>query len=62
MNNYDDIINLQAFHDPDFPRLSPEDRAMQFSPYKSLNGFENKILETEENILSNEEREIIDFN
>lgn len=34
--NYDDIIDLPAFHDPARPRMSNAARAAQFAPFKSL--------------------------
>ena len=40
---YDDIINLPHFHAPGKPYMSNKDRAAQFMPFKSLNGFEDSI-------------------
>ena len=36
MNKYDDIIDLPHFHDADFPEMSLNDRAGQFSPFDAL--------------------------
>lgn len=41
--NYDDIINLEHFHDPKRPFMSRHDRAAQFMPFKSLKAYEEAI-------------------
>ena len=43
MNNYDDIINLPAYHEPSRPYMSLYDRAAQFMPYKSLGDAQDEI-------------------
>ena len=60
MKNYEQILNLEHFHQTGRPFMSNRDRAAQFMPFKSLAGFEEKIEEEELSQLLNEER-IIDF-
>ena len=51
MSEYDDIINLPHYHYPKKPCMSMRDRAGQFAPYKSLNGYYEEIGESEREIL-----------
>lgn len=65
MNNYDDIIDMPAFHAPDKGYMSLHDRAAQFAPFKALTGYEDAIDETarltdERPVLSEEERNALD--
>ena len=52
--NYDDIIDLPHFHDPDKPFMSHHDRAAQFAPYKSLVGYEKMITSKTTEILDSD--------
>ena len=54
MKNYDEIIKMEHFHAPGRPFMSNADRAAQFMPFKSLNGFEDSISDSTEDILSDE--------
>ena len=40
---YDDIINLEHFHDSKRPYMSMHDRAGQFAPFKSLAAYHEEI-------------------
>ena len=40
---FQDILHLPHFHAPDKPYLSPEKRAAQFMPFKSLDVYEDTI-------------------
>ncbi len=44
--NYDDIINIKYPFTLKHPRMSISDRAAQFSSFKALSGYEEKIDET----------------
>ena len=44
---YDDIINLEHFHDLKRPYMSMHDRAGQFAPIKSLAAYHEEIDEAE---------------
>ena len=48
MSDYDDIINLPHYHDPKRPYMSAHDRAGQFAPFKSLDGYHAEIGEAEQ--------------
>lgn len=43
---YDDIINLPHHTSKTRPRMSVHDRAAQFSAFKALSGYEDKVNET----------------
>lgn len=67
MNNEEDIINLPHHISKNHPRMSMQNRAAQFSPFKSLSGYENSINEEnkitiEKKILSPDEIEKINKN
>ena len=40
---FQDILHLPHFHAPNKPYLSPEKRAAQFMPFKSLDVYEDTI-------------------
>ena len=40
---YQEIIQLEHFHAPGRPYMSHKDRAAQFIPFKSLNGYHDQI-------------------
>ena len=46
MGKYDDIIHLPHHVSAARPRMSPHDRAAQFSPFAALTGYEAVISET----------------
>ena len=46
MGKYDDIIHLPHHVSAARPRMSPQDRAAQFSPFAALTGYEAVISET----------------
>jgi len=46
MGKYDDIIHLPHHVSATRPRMSPQDRAAQFSPFAALTGYEAVISET----------------
>ena len=46
MGKYDDIIHLPHHVSQTRPRMSPQDRAAQFSPFSALTGYEAVISET----------------
>lgn len=46
MGNYDDIINLPHHVSDKHPRMAALDRAVQFSPFAALTGYETAIAET----------------
>ncbi len=46
MNNYEDIINLKHYEPKYHKRMSIEERARIFSPFKSLTGYEDEVSET----------------
>lgn len=46
-HKYDDIINLPHPTSKRHPRMSPSDRAAQFSPFAALTGHDAAIRETE---------------
>ena len=46
MNNYNDIINLPHHVSVKHPRLSKEQRAVQFAPFAALTGYGDDIKET----------------
>lgn len=52
MSKYNDIIELPHFHDPSRPYMSMRDRAAQFAPYKSLNGYDEMISAQADKILN----------
>lgn len=58
--NYDDILNLEHFHDKKRPYMSRHDRAAQFMPFKSLKAYENSVTQKKEEVLTRTEREIVD--
>ena len=43
---YDDILHIAYPRPSKFPRMSPLDRAAQFSPFAALTGYEETIQET----------------
>lgn len=45
-DNYDDIINLPHHTSKTHPRMSASDRAVQFSPFAALTGYEAVVKET----------------
>lgn len=45
-HKYDDIINLPHHVSTKHPRMSPSNRAAQFSPFAALTGHEDAIQET----------------
>ena len=47
---YDDIINLSHFHATGKPFMPRSERAGQFMPFKSLNGYHDNISEEEKKI------------
>ncbi|MBR3319149.1 hypothetical protein IKG06_01420 [Candidatus Saccharibacteria bacterium] len=47
MSEYDDIIRLPHYHDPKRPYMSAHDRAGQFAPFKSLDGYHAEIGDAE---------------
>ena len=47
MSEYKDIINMPHYHDPKRPYMSAHDRAGQFAPFKSLDGYHAEINEAE---------------
>ena len=49
---YDDIINLPHFHAKNKPYMSLSERAAQFMPFKSLNGYHELIDEDEKEVFS----------
>lgn len=58
MKKYDDIIKMKHFHASGKPFMSNDDRAAQFMPFKSLNGFEDSISDSAENVLNDEWQDI----
>lgn len=56
---YDDIINLEHFHNPKRPFMSRHDRAAQFMPFKSLKAYEEAIDDKKKETFIIEERQII---
>ena len=46
MGQYDDIINLPHHVSKKHPRLSMEQRAVQFAPFAALTGYEDAVQET----------------
>ena len=58
-SDYDDIINLPHYHDPSRPFMPASERAAQFMPFKSLNGYHEEISAAEREIGSTE-WEVID--
>lgn len=58
---FQDILRLPHFHAPNKPFLSPEKRAAQFMPFKSLDVYEDTI-EKKFQILENQSLDpIIDY-
>ncbi len=47
---YDDIIDLPHYHDPSRPLMPNSERAAQFMPFKSLNGYHEEISATEKKV------------
>lgn len=47
---YEDIINLPHHQSAVHPRMSPGDRAAQFSPFAALTGHEAAIRKTAERV------------
>ena len=45
-HRYDDIINLPHHVSAKRPRMSPQERAAQFSPFAALTGYSGEIEET----------------
>lgn len=58
MKKYDDIINLEHFHAEDKPFMSNSERSAQFMPFKALNGFEESISESSDEIFDDKWQEI----
>ena len=54
--NYDDIIDLPHYHDPDKPFMSHRDRAAQFAPFKSLVGYDQMIAKKTDEILKQDDQ------
>ena len=52
MSKYDNIKHLTRPHYADFPPMPISDRAVQFSPFAALTGYEDAITETEKLIYS----------
>ena len=48
---YDDIIDLEHFHDSKRPYMSMHDRAGQFAPFKSLAAYHEEIDEAEREVM-----------
>lgn len=58
---FQDILHLPHFHAPDKPYLSPEKRAAQFMPFKSLDTYED-VIEKKIQILKDQSLDpIIDY-
>ena len=49
-SDYNDIINLPHYHDPSRPFMPASERAAQFMPFKSLNGYHEEISVAEKEI------------
>ena len=49
-DSYEDIINLPHHQSAVHPRMSPGDRAAQFSPFAALTGHEAAIRKTAERV------------
>ncbi len=47
---YQKIIDLPHFHDPKRPHMPNKERAAQFTPFKSLNGYHDTITEKENHV------------
>ena len=45
-NRYDDIRHLTRPQYPEFPPMPLSDRAVQFSPFAALTGYEDAVEET----------------
>lgn len=60
MNKYDDIINLEHYHDSKRPYMPAENRAAQFMPFKSLSPHEGSIKAKEDEINAEEWQTIIE--
>lgn len=45
-HQYDDIINLPHYSSPARPRMSRQNRAVQFAPFAALTGYDAAIAET----------------
>jgi hypothetical protein len=63
-HRYDDMLNLPHHVSPTRPRMSVQDRAAQFAPFKAMVGLEGEITETaritdEKLEISEEEQEAI---
>lgn len=58
MNKYDDIIELKHFHAKNKPFMSNSERAAQFMPFKALNGFEDSISASADEIFDDEWQKI----
>lgn len=56
---YEDILNLEHYHEPGRPFMSLHDRAAQFMPFKSLKGYDEMIDEDEKDILNDERDDVI---
>lgn len=52
--NYDDIIDLPAFHAEGRPYMKNSERAAQFMPFKSLNSYEDMVGAKESEVLGAE--------
>ena len=50
--NFENIIDLPHFHEKGRPFMSSVDRAAQFMPFKSLNGYHEIIDEGAEEVFS----------
>ncbi len=63
MKNYDDIINLPHHESKYYPKMSLEKRSAQFAPFEALEGYSEKVSETERitnnRIIIDEERQEI---
>lgn len=65
MNDYKDIINLKHYEPKYHKRISIQERARIFSPFKSLTGYDDEVLETSritqnKTILDEDEKNILD--
>ena len=56
---YDDILELEHYHEPGRPFMTSHDRAAQFMPFKSLRGYDELIDADAESILDDEWENIV---
>lgn len=47
----EDLTRRPAYHDPERPYMSMHDRAAQFMPFKSLNGYHEQVADKESTVL-----------